>query len=396
MGEHRLRGHVDHVPEAKLGRKQRAKWDPLVLPWLPELDGTTVGERFRDLVRTEIRAFDAPETPANLVATIAGRSLDGVVAFDSAVRLPVHNLLADLGWSLADADADGLTLLARDAEGAPKTLYLAFEYGPDDDAEPDFEHGREAVEARAYVRATDVAEQLGLGLRVNDAGDRVDLTGEMPPLPDADGAAPWRVVTVAAGDTLAALAALHLGNPTRWREFRGEDGAPFDDVSAANLGIGSRVFLPPSAAGADLLAGTSTQAASRGEAPPLADVVDELVAAAPANLRRFAAEAMPVLVAACRANDVNDPAQIAYVLATAEHETLLGRFMRELWGPTAAQRRYEGRSDLGNHQPGDGKRYMGRGYVQITGRANYQKFADVTGVDLERSPERATAPHASR
>ena len=37
---------------------------------------------------------------------------------------------------------------------------------------------------------------------------------------------------------------------------------------------------------------------------------------------------------------------------------------------------YEGRGDLGNSQPGDGPRFKGGGYIQLTGRANYQHFAD--------------------
>lgn len=37
---------------------------------------------------------------------------------------------------------------------------------------------------------------------------------------------------------------------------------------------------------------------------------------------------------------------------------------------------YEGRKDLGNTQPGDGKRFKGRGPIQLTGRANYKKAGD--------------------
>lgn len=84
--------------------------------------------------------------------------------------------------------------------------------------------------------------------------------------------------------------------------------------------------------------------------------------------------------------------QRAYLLATARHETGNFRYMREIWGPTAAQKRYEGRADLGNTQAGDGKRFMGRGYVQITGRRNFTDWGKRLGVDLVGKPEMAEQP----
>lgn len=63
--------------------------------------------------------------------------------------------------------------------------------------------------------------------------------------------------------------------------------------------------------------------------------------------------------------------RVAAFMAQVAHESGGFRYVRELWGPTTAQQRYEGRADLGNTVAGDGKRYLGRGLIQITGRANY-------------------------
>ena len=38
------------------------------------------------------------------------------------------------------------------------------------------------------------------------------------------------------------------------------------------------------------------------------------------------------------------------------------RYMEEVWGPSAAQKTYEGRASLGNVHTGDGYRFRGGGY----------------------------------
>ncbi|CAM4226083.1 glycoside hydrolase family 19 protein [Bordetella muralis] len=81
------------------------------------------------------------------------------------------------------------------------------------------------------------------------------------------------------------------------------------------------------------------------------------------------------------------PLRAAMYIATIGHESAGFVHTREIWGPTPAQRRYEGRADLGNTQPGDGSRYRGRGLIQITGRANYQAVSDGLGVDYINHPE---------
>ncbi|MEU5844572.1 glycoside hydrolase family 19 protein [Rhodococcus sp. NPDC047139] len=53
---------------------------------------------------------------------------------------------------------------------------------------------------------------------------------------------------------------------------------------------------------------------------------------------------------------------------------------------------YEGRADLGNTQPGDGARFKGRGAIQVTGRHNYEKVSEHTGVDFVANPELLAAP----
>ncbi len=55
----------------------------------------------------------------------------------------------------------------------------------------------------------------------------------------------------------------------------------------------------------------------------------------------------------------------------------------------ASGQAYENRHDLGNYCPGDGVKYKGRGFIQLTGRANYEHYGALIGVDLVCHPERA-------
>jgi predicted chitinase len=104
----------------------------------------------------------------------------------------------------------------------------------------------------------------------------------------------------------------------------------------------------------------------------------------------------PFLQAAMEEFSISTPAREAAFVAQLAHESGQFRFMEEIWGPTDAQRRYEPASTLatrlGNTETGDGKRFKGRGPIQITGRANYRQFGDLLGLDLLGSPEQAAVP----
>lgn len=72
---------------------------------------------------------------------------------------------------------------------------------------------------------------------------------------------------------------------------------------------------------------------------------------------------------------IDTPVEKASFLAQVLHESGGFKWVKEIWGPTAAQKRYEGRKDLGNTQPGDGKKFLGRGLIQLTGRSNYERMS---------------------
>lgn len=94
----------------------------------------------------------------------------------------------------------------------------------------------------------------------------------------------------------------------------------------------------------------------------------------------------PHIDAAMEAFDINTPQRQAAFLAQIGHESGGLRWLTELWGPTPAQTRYEGRKDLGNTEPGDGFKFRGRGLIQTTGRANYKTTGTALSLDLLTNP----------
>ena len=81
--------------------------------------------------------------------------------------------------------------------------------------------------------------------------------------------------------------------------------------------------------------------------------------------------------------------QTAYVLATAQWESGMGSNMTEpANSPNIAS--YVGK--LGNANLADATTYRGRGYVQMTGKSNYQTWSSELGVNLVQHPTLAATP----
>lgn len=92
-----------------------------------------------------------------------------------------------------------------------------------------------------------------------------------------------------------------------------------------------------------------------------------------------------------------DRRQLAYCLATFKHETAHTMLPIDEFGGDDRFNRLFGPGtprgiSLGNTRPGDGARFHGRGYVQLTGRMNYENAARLTGQPLTANPELAKDP----
>lgn len=114
---------------------------------------------------------------------------------------------------------------------------------------------------------------------------------------------------------------------------------------------------------------------------------------------------LPYVAAALGAFGLTDPDMVAVALGTIRAETegfvpiaeLPSRFNTLAGQPPFSA--YDATTrlgkQLGNRDPGDGRRYCGRGYVQLTGRANYARYGALLDIALAENPDAGCAPEVA-
>jgi hypothetical protein len=124
---------------------------------------------------------------------------------------------------------------------------------------------------------------------------------------------------------------------------------------------------------------------------------EQIAGACPDAVLETVASNWPLIRDALVGEGFRDPATFLAAIATVYVETHIGdstfKPIKEFGGEAYFTLNYESdrnrAQQLGNDRPGDGARFCGRGYIQITGRANYRHYGQVLGVPLEESPDLA-------
>ncbi len=181
--------------------------------------------------------------------------------------------------------------------------------------------------------------------------------------------------TVRSGDTLGAIA-------TRFHTTAGQIASQ-NGISNPNLiYVGQRLKIN---GGSGPVSGPGPVAPP----PPVANgagvSLGQLKSIMPNLSDAKARQYLPYLNSAMNEFGITTKPRQAAFLAQLAHESGELRYFEEIASGAA----YEGRSDLGNTQPGDGVRFKGRGPIQLTGRSNYRAAGNALGLNLEGNPTRA-------
>lgn len=139
--------------EVYLGIPQHGKWDPMVLPWAPEMSRSLVGNYLRSLVQKALNGGETPETPSLATLEIGGESFP-VVMLNESAYVAVRPLADKLGWTIRGACGGQVQLEVGD-----KLLTLA----------------STLVDGKGHVGCGDLASALGLPIERKAQARRITI-----------------------------------------------------------------------------------------------------------------------------------------------------------------------------------------------------------------------------
>lgn len=98
---------------------------------------------------------------------------------------------------------------------------------------------------------------------------------------------------------------------------------------------------------------------------------------------------LPTFNVTCKKYDISNPYRVAHFLTQVLVESNFFRLIQE----PGSGAEYEG--ILGNTERGDGRKYIGRGYIKILGKRAYQEYQKVSNLDVVNYPHYATTPRVA-